>query len=86
MFGDLFIFLIYLVNKSKSRKLIKKKKNSILKYFTVMSSAVKSKKYGDVIDLTEDDEIKKEPSLMINQYQSSTSQCMCNILIENQVS
>lgn len=49
-----------------------------------MPSVVKSKKYIEMIDLTEEDDIKEELSMKINQ--SSSSHCTCNILIENQVS
>jgi hypothetical protein len=50
-----------------------------------MPGVTESRKNIELIDLTEDDNIKKEPSLD-NQYQSSTSQYTCKIIIENTVS
>jgi hypothetical protein len=50
-----------------------------------MSRATESK-YVEVIDLTEDDDIKEEPSIIINRCQLFPSQSTCNIIIQNQVS
>ncbi len=50
-----------------------------------MPGVTKSRKDIELIDLTEDDDIKQETSLD-NQCQSSTSQYTCKIIIENTVS
>lgn len=53
--------------------------------FQVMADVVKSNKYVEVIDLTEENDLKEESSMIMNQFETSKSHQFGHFLIQNQV-